>query len=199
MPMEPKDMVEAVTRTLAERTGRGLEEWVALVEAAAGEGALDPGDPKAVRAWLKSEHGLPQNSRWAVADATARRHGWEPPTVAGHTEAMYSGRKAPLRPLHDAVVEAGLALGGVEAQGRAGYIPLVRRTQFAAVGPGTYGRLRVGLRFRTEVPDDRRLEPAKGFAQATHVVHVAPHQEGTDPGALARSLEPLLRAAWEQN
>lgn len=195
-------MMRAVARTMSERTGRSLEQWVALVEAAAGEGALDPGDPKAVRAWLKAEHALPQNSQWAVADATARRHGWEPPTVEGYTDAMYSGRKAPLRPLHDAVIEAGLALGQAEAQGRAGYIPLVRRTQFAAVGPGTYGRLRIGLRFRGAVPDDPRLEPAKGFAQATHVLHVAPQgRDGaaTDPAELARSLEPLLRAAWEQN
>lgn len=191
-------MMAAVAHTMAERTGRSLEQWVALVEA---EGP-DPLNLKAVRAWLRTEHGLPQNSQWAVADAAARRHGWEPPTVAGRTESMYTGKKAPLRPLHDAVVEAGLALGDVEPQGRAGYIPLVHRTQFAAVGPGTYGRLRIGFRFRTTVPDDPRLEPAKGFAQATHVIQVEPvDPEGValDPAGFARSVEPLLRAAWEQN
>ena len=54
------------------------------------------------------------------------------------------------------------------------------------------GTLRVGLRYRDDVPDDERLEPAKGFAQATHWVHLAPDAD-------AASLEPLIRAAYEQN
>lgn len=197
---EPKDMMSAVAASMEARTGRDLEAWCALVEARAGAGDLDPLDQKGVRAWLKEAHGLPQNSQWAVADAVARRAGWVPPTIEDYVLAMYSGKKAPLRPLHDAVLAAALSLDGAQAQGRATYIPVVRRIQFAAVGPGTKGRLRVGLRFRGEVPDDPRLEDAKGFAQATHVVHLAPlGPEGAavEPAAAASSLLPLLRLAWK--
>lgn len=111
-------MMAAVSATLAERTGRSLEQWVEAVQAQAATGAFDVLDQKAVRAWLKSEHGMAQNSQWAVADAAARAAGWEPPTVEEYTEAMYAGRKAAARPLHDAFVEAACALGDVEAQGR---------------------------------------------------------------------------------
>lgn len=195
-------MMAAVSATLAERTGRTLEQWVEAVQARAATGALDVLDQKAVRAWLKAEHGMAQNSQWAVADAAARAAGWEPPTIEEYTDAMYTGRKAAARPLHDAVVEAACALGDVEPQGRASYVPLVHHSQFAAVGPGSYGRLKVGFCFRDAVPDDARLEPAKGFAQATHVIQAAPVGDdgvAVDPAELVRSLEPLLRAAWEQN
>lgn len=193
--------MDAVSQSLSERTGRSLEEWCALVEHHAQESDADLLDQKAVRAWLRDEHGLRQNSQWTVADAVARRAGWSPPSLEELTAAMYAGKKAVLRPLHDAVVQAVIGLGGVEAQGRASYIPLVRHRQLAAVGPGTYGRLRVGLRLSQEVPEDERLEPARGFAQATHVVHVpAPGAPGSlAPEDLVVSLMPLLQAAWEQN
>jgi Domain of unknown function (DUF5655)/Domain of unknown function (DUF4287) len=185
-------MMETVTRSMQERTGRTLEEWVRLVE----EEGPDPLHQKDVRRWLKDVHGVPQNSQWAIADAAAKGAGWERPTVEEYADALYAGAKAPLRPLHDAVVELATGLGSDTAvEGRATYAPIVRTTQFAAVAPGPRGTLRVGLRYRGEVPDDPRLEPAKGFAQATHWLHL-----DADTGeAEVRSLEPLLRVAYEQN
>jgi hypothetical protein len=162
-------MMAAVSRSLQERTGRTLEEWVRAV----GDAGLDPLDQKAVRRWLKEEHGVPQNSQWAIADAAARAAGWERPSVDDYAGTLYSGAKAPLRPLHDAVVELAAGLGDdTSVEGRSTYAPIVRRTQFAAVAPGPRGALRVGFRYRDSVPDDTRLEPAKGFAQATHVLHL---------------------------
>ena len=46
-----------------------------------------------------------------------------------------------------------------------------------------------------EVPDDPRLEPAKGFAQATHWLHLDADGDEDE----VRSLERLLREAYEQN
>lgn len=193
---EPQDMMRAVTASMRERTGRTLDEWVAQVTA----DGLDPLDQKAVRAHLKERYGIAQNSQWAIADAAARGAGWVPPGVGESTDALYSGKKAALRPLHDAVVTMALALDGVEAQARGTYVPLVRRTQLAAVALGPRGTLRVGLRFRegapaVDLPGGVELAEAKGFAQATHWVHVP---GDTDPTSLGW-LEPLLHAAWAQN
>lgn len=186
-------MVAAVTSSMKERTGRTLEEWVEVVET----DGPDPLDQKAVRAFLKDAHGVAQNSQWAIAFAAAEKHGWTMPTPDAFTDELYTGRKLALRPLHDAVVSVARTLGDdVEVQGRATYIPLVRATQFAAVAPGPRNTLRVGLRFRQAPPADDRLEPAKGFAQATHWAHLP---ADADPSAAAESLEPLLRAAYEQN
>src|SRR5215469_17420149 len=68
----PDDMMSAVTGSLAARTGRSLDEWLELVQAS----GIDPLDQNAVRRWLKAEHGVPQNSQWAIADAAARAAGW---------------------------------------------------------------------------------------------------------------------------
>ena len=66
-------MLTAVSASLAARTGRSLDEWVALVQAS----GIDPLDQNAVRRWLRAEHGVPQNSQWAIADSAARAAGLE--------------------------------------------------------------------------------------------------------------------------
>ena len=92
-------MMSAVIGSLAERTGRSLEEWLALVDAS----GIDPLDQNAVRRWLKSEHGVPQNSQWAIADAAARAAGWVRPGVEDYIDSQYRGAKAALRPIYDAL------------------------------------------------------------------------------------------------
>src|SRR5438067_13764135 len=111
-------MMSAVIGSLAARTGRSLEEWLAVV----GASGIDPLDQKAVRSWLKSVHGVPQNSQWAIADAAARAAGWQPPSVAEYVDSQYRGAKAALRPTYDVLAEAICALGDdVRAEGRGGY------------------------------------------------------------------------------
>lgn len=189
--MEPADMMAAVVTGLQERTGRTLAQWLDEVQ----EAGLDPLEQRSVRAWLRAR-GVPKNSQWAIADAAAREAGWVPPDVEASTATLYGGTKAHLRPLHDAIVEMTHALGpDVEAQPRGTYIPLVRRTQFLALAPGPRDTLRVGFRFRGEVPHDDRLRPAKSFAQATHWVHV--DADWLDAELL--TLEPLIATAYEQN
>ena len=185
-------MMAAVTTSMTERTGRSLEQWLALVR----ESGPHPLDQRAVRAWLKDVHGVPQNSQWAIADAAATGAGWQRPDVDGYTDALYNGSKAHLRPIHDAIVTLAEALGeDTRREGRGSYIPVIRRTQFVAVAPGPRGTVRVGFRFRGTVPEDERLSPAKGFAQATHWLHLSTDADEDD----LRSLEPLLEAAYRQN
>jgi hypothetical protein len=179
----------AVTTGLKERTGRNLDEWVRLVEAS----GLDPLDHKAVRHWLKIEHGVPQNSQWAIADAAARAAGWVRPTVEEYAAAQYTGGKAALRPIYDRIVAAALEFGDdVRLEGRATYIPLVRARQFAAIAAPAMNRVEMGLRF-TDPPPSPRLTLAKGFAQATHKVAI------TSPDEVDDELVGLLRTAYDQN
>lgn len=213
----PNSMMGAMANSMRERTGRTVEQWLEVI----GVDGPDPLDQKAMRAWLKKEHGLAQNTQWTLADAAARQAGWAPPTVDEYVDQLYSGKKAALRPLHDRVSALILSLGDdVRAEGRGTYIPFVRNSQFAAVAPGPRGQLRVGVRLRrpedlTRLLEDVQgagegdsdgersvvVEEAKNFAQATHWVHLVPEvdagpQAATEPGA---ALEPLLRAAYDQN
>jgi len=187
---DPEEMLEAVSASMAARTGRTLDQWVALVRDTSG---VDPLDQNAVRRWLKDVHGVPQNSQWAIADAAARAAGWVRPSTDEYADQQYQGRKAALRPVFDAVRDAALALGDdVTMEGRSTYVPFVRARQFAAVAAATATRVDVGLRF-TEPPASARLQPAKAPGQATHKVALTSVDDVDD------DLRALLRAAYDQN
>jgi len=189
MPRTPDEMLSAVSRSLDARTGRSLEQWLALVRAS----GLDPLDQAAVRGWLRREHGVPQNSQWAIADAAAREAGWVPPTVAEYLDRQYAGPRAGLRPIYDALAAAIERLGDdVTVEGRGGYTPFVRGRQFAAIAAATRDRVDLGLRF-THPPASARLQPGGGPGQATHKVSLRSLPE------VDAEVEDLLRAAYEQN
>lgn len=185
----PADMMAAVTESLKKRTGRTLEEWVAVVVTS----GIDPLDQNAVRRWLKAEYGVPQNSQWAIANAAARAAGWVPPTVEEYIEQQYSGPKAGLRPIFDRLRALILGLGDdVRAEGRGTYTPFVRRRQFAAVAAAARNRVDVGLRY-TDPPESELLTPATGPGQATHKLSL------TSVDEITAEVEALLRAAYEQS
>jgi hypothetical protein len=188
MAPTPDDMLTAVSASLAERTGRPLAEWVALVQAS----GIDPLDQNAVRKWLRSAHGVPQNSQWAIADAAARAAGWVRPTVAEYVERQYSGPKAALRPIYDAIAAAIGDLGDdVTVEGRGTYTPFVRGRQFAAVAAAARDRVDLGLRF-TDPPAAGRMQPATAPGQATHKVSLRSVADLDD------EVRHLLRTAYEQ-
>jgi hypothetical protein len=185
----PEDMMAAVTASMKERTGRTIEEWVALVE----QSGPDPLDQKAVRGWLKQTHGVPQNSQWAIAFAAAEKAGWVQPTVEEYVDQQYAGAKAPLRPVFDRLRAVAESLGDdVSVEGRGGYTPFVRRRQFAAVAAATRTRVDLGLRF-TDAPSSGLLKPGTGPGQSTHKVGLAAVEDVT------AEVEGLLRAAYDQN
>ena len=182
-------MVEAVTASMKERTGRSVHEWVALVQAT----DLDPLDQNAVRRWLKAEHGIKQNSQWAIADAAARAAGWVPPTLEEYIDSQYHGAKASLRPVFDALRALLEGLGDdVSVEGRGAYVPFVRNRQFAAVAAATRSRVDLGLRF-ADAPDSPLLAASNGPGQATHKVEL------TSPNDVTAEVERLARTAYEQN
>lgn len=182
-------MVRAVSASMYERTGKTVEEWVAIV---AGSG-VDPTDQKAVRSLLKSRWSLPQNSQWAIADAAARAAGWLPPSVEDYVTAQFSGAKAALRPIYDALTTAILAQGDdVRVEGRSTYIPFVRKRQFAAISAATRTRVDLGLRF-TDAPANSRLIPSANFAQASHRVALSAL------GEVDAELRELIAIAYDQN
>ena len=184
----PSDMMDSVTQSMKERTGKSLEEWVTAVQSA----GIDPLDQKAVRNWLKAQ-GVLQNTQWAIADAAARAAGWERPSVEGYIDSQYQGEKAALRPIFDALREIIEGLGeDVTAEGRGGYTPFVRKRQFAAVQASTKTRVDLGLRFK-QAPDSALLSTSSLPGQSTHKLGLSSVDEITG------EVTDLIRLAYEQN
>src|SRR5215212_6909158 len=73
-------MVQKWIASLPLKTGRGLEEWIALVKT---EG---PATEKEQREWLKKNYGLGTNSAWWIAERAAGK-GYEEDDPEAYLEA----------------------------------------------------------------------------------------------------------------
>jgi hypothetical protein len=185
----PQHMMAAVTESMQKRTGRALQEWGDLVRSS----GIDPLDQNAARRWLKTEHGVRQNSQWAIADAAARAAGWQEPTAEAYVDQQYTGAKGPLRPIFDRLREIVEKFGeDVRMEGCTTYTPFVRRRQFVAIAAATRTRVDVGLRF-TQAPESALLVVANAPGQATHKVSLA------SVGEITEEVKRLLRTAYDQN
>ncbi|MFC8500792.1 hypothetical protein ACFUC1_00430 [Pedococcus sp. NPDC057267] len=148
----------------------------------------------------------------AAAAAPTGDVGTGPDDLDPGTDGLYPADDTGLRSVHDAVVMLAEGLGedtrrvaarsgeavvdGAADDGAAEpWVKVARRTEFAAVGPGPDGTVRVGLVFAGEVPDDERLAPATGFGASTHHLDLPADCDEDD----IRALEPLLEAAYLQN
>lgn len=81
-------------------------------------------------------------------------------------DEIYSGPKAALRPVHDAIMKQIQALGPFEIAPKKGYVSLRRKKQFAMVGPATKTAIEVGMNVK-DLPQDSRLTivPPGGMCQ----------------------------------
>jgi predicted transport protein len=176
------DATATMIANYAARTGRSLDEWVALVRSS---GRFRHAE---IVAMLKSEHGMTHG--FANLAAITALRGDDAPAGDDLVAAMYAGPKAAARPLHDALIEAIRAFGpDVELAPKKAYVSLRRSKQFGTVGPGPAGRLEVGLNLPGEVTGGR-LESATGMC--SHRVRIASIDE------LDTELLGWLRQAYER-
>ena len=80
-----------------------------------------------------------------------------PPDAGDPLDAIYSGAKAGLRPLHEAVMQLIKGLGSFEQAPKKSYISLRRKKQFAMVGPATQDAIEIGLNVK-DLPPHARLK-----------------------------------------
>jgi len=140
------EMTQKWVAELKQKTGRSLEEWLRLIKKSG------PKDEKARREWLKTEHGLGTNSAgWLAERADGKRTEVGDPdaylaAAEGYVETMFSGRKAELRPIYDALLKAGLKVGkDVKACPCQTIVPLYRKHVFAQIKPTTNKRIDMGF------------------------------------------------------
>jgi len=84
------------------------------------------------------------------------------PSAAQVLDALYSGPKAHLRPVHDKLLMAMKKFGDFEETPKKTYISYRRKKQFAMIGPATNTRVEVGLNVKGLEANDRLLEQPAG-------------------------------------
>jgi predicted transport protein len=164
--------LEAQIRNIEEKYGKPLGEWIALVKES---GLMKHSE---IVAMLKSQYGMTHGSahRIALKAREADAASMVQAAKASGTDLvadLYTGKKAGLKPLHDALMNAITTFGNdVELAPKKGYVSLRRKKQFAMIQPTTATRLDVGIILK-DVPTTERLESAAGFnALFTHRVRV---------------------------
>jgi len=154
---------ETQMANIQKKTGKSLEELFAVIRKS---GLSKHGE---IREMVKNGFNL------GFGDANTLAHVYlkslEPtPNSATDEESrineIYSSARASLRPLHEEVMKAIHQLGDFEIAPKKTYLSLRRKKQFAMVGPGTKGRLEVGLNMKGLSPTERLLElPPGGMCQ----------------------------------
>ena len=193
-----EDGIAAQIRSIEARYGRPLPEWFGIIAASGLTKHTE------VVAMLKADHGMAHGAAHRVsllfrsaaapdaALASATASGSGPASPGEVADALYAGKKASLRPLHDELMAQILGLGpDVSLAPKKGYVSLRRpRKQFAMIQPSGAGRIDLGL-ILPGVPAAGRLEAAGSFnALFTHRVRV------TYAGDLDDALAGWIAAAY---
>jgi len=159
---------------LKEKTGRSLEEWVRHLKKAGPKGELER------RQWLKVEHKLGTNSAsWLAERAEGKNLESGDPdlyleSAERDVDKMYSGGKAHLRPIYDALLKLGLKVGKeAKACPCQTIVPLYRNHVFAQIKPTTQTRIDLGFALGDAKPTGRLIDTG-GFAKKDRITHRIP-------------------------
>ncbi|MDJ0838327.1 MAG: DUF4287 domain-containing protein [Acidobacteriota bacterium] len=164
MPKSPEEMAAAMIANMKEKTGKTLDEWLAITKAA---GLAKHGQ---IVKMLKTEHGMTHGFANLTAHETLKA-GASVERPQDPVDAQYSGAKAALRPIYDAIMERVKALGDdVEISPKKAYVSLRRNKQFALIQPSTKTRVDLGINIKGREPEGR-LEASGSFnAMVSHRV-----------------------------
>ena len=189
---DPQAALMTQLRNIESKTGRTI---AALHAELAATGLAKVGEQ---RSWLMTAFKL----GYGDANTVALLVGKVPPGLGdGATPAapvsagdpldlLYSGAKAHLRPVHDAVMTAVRAFGAFDEAPKKTYISLRRTKQFAMVGPATKDQIEIGLNAK-DLPSHARLkpQPAGSMCQATTRVGSAQEVDELLVGWLKRAYD----------
>lgn len=189
-------MVEKWKNELPAKTGRSLDEWIALVRKSG------PPTEKERREWLKKEHKLGTNTAWWIAER-ADGKGTEEDSPEAYLEAaeqwvdaMFSGSRAALRPLYDQLLKLALALGkDVKACPGKTIVALYRNHVFAQIKASTNTRIDFGFAFGN-MKTPKRLIDTGGYEKKDRITRRIEVKSKAD---IDDELKRWLKKAYEMD
>ena len=172
---------------IQKKTGKKLEQLGALLRKS---GLSKHGE---LRLFAQKEFGLGYGDANTLVHAVLKSDGTRQAEGKGEgqlLDAMYSGPKAALRPIHDKLMKEIVKFGEFERAPKKNYFSLRRKKQFAMIGPATNTRVEVGLNAKGLKKNARLLEQPAG-SMCNYVVRV------TDAAEVDKELFAWIRAAYE--
>ncbi|HXG68468.1 MAG TPA: DUF5655 domain-containing protein [Blastocatellia bacterium] len=190
-------LVQKWIAALPDKTGRTLEEWLQLVRESG------PATEKERREWLKAEYNLGTNAAWWIAERAEGKgtEGDSPEAylraAVEYVEAMFSGSKAGLRPIYEALLRLAKPLGrDVKACPCKTIVPLYRKHVFAEIKPTTRTRIDLGLALGDAALSGGRLVETGGAARGDRITHRIPI---TGLAEIDDEVKRWLKVAYELN
>lgn len=172
MAKTPEEMKASMIAGLKEKTGKTLQEWLTVLQAG------PTSRHKELMAVLKTEHGLTHGFANMIALQALQSDSHTADSTDALVDAQYTGAKAAVRPIYEAVLNAVRQFGSdVEVSPKKAYVSLRRNKQFAILQPSTATRLDVGINLTTVEPAGR-LEASGSFnSMVSHRVRVERAEE----------------------
>lgn len=147
---------------IEKKTGKSLKHLSAAIKAS---GIARHGE---IRSWLVETYGLGHGDANTLVHHVLKSDGASAAGGSGDDVLadIYSGKKAPLRPIHDKLMAAIEKMGEFETAPKKGYVSLRRKKQFAMLGPKTSDRFELGLNLKEDISDTRvKIVPPGGMCQ----------------------------------
>jgi hypothetical protein len=187
-------MVQKMMAGLKSKTGRSLEEWIAVVKKSGPESEKDR------REWLKQQHGVStQSAAWIAERAEGGGGDLDSPeeylaAAERYVDEMFSGKRAALRPLYDELLKVGFSMGkDVKACPCTTMVPLYRNHVFAQIKPATQTRIDLGFALGPRKTEGRLIDTG-GYAKKDRITHRIPIESARDIDAEVRK---WLKTAYE--
>lgn len=180
---DPQAALATQLRNIEAKTGETLAQLRAVI---LDSGLIKHGE---VRTMLMQRYSLGHGDANTLAHAAKA----EPAQAASDDDALdaiYSGKKAELRPLHDLVMAQIAKFGEFEIAPKKTYLSLRRKKQFATVGPATQTQVEVGLNAKA-LPADSRLKALAPGGMCQYAVRISSAAE------IDATLAGWLRAAYD--
>jgi len=189
-------MVQKWIKELPEKTGRSVDQWIALVRESG------PATEKERREWLKKEHKLGTNSAWWIAERVEGKGSEEDSpeaylqTAEEFVETQYSGARAALRPFYDQLLKLSFSMGKeVKACPCKTMVPLYRNHVFAQIKPSTNARIDLGLALGN-MKTPKRLIDTGGYEKKDRITRRIEVKSKAD---IDDDLKRWLRKAYEMD
>ena len=153
--MDIDSAIQTQLANIEKRTGKTLAQLETIIK---NSGLSKHGE---LVAMLKKDLGMGHGDANTLVHHVKKSDG-ETPASGDVLDDIYSGPKASLRPIHDALMEAIDDFGAFEIAPKKGYVSLRGKKQFAMIGPATNTQVEVGLNMKGVKGTARLVEQKPG-------------------------------------